>query len=226
MQNSHEMEFTEKMYRSADLRQRWPSLTLKKLATGIDDSINASNPTISNKPEAMTDFPTPYWHISTRYGADGEEIINCVPCVSIFLNNGKYTRPYSVIKKENSKGHRYSFKRILFRKSDILVYEGRHTDEEGYFIFEEPEESIEVVVPQKLFAGKTPRGVVSAMSAPEYNFDPCVIAYVLHTWCAQTNMIGLGKALRRQGEYVTDSAYSKHARKLLELASNMDITYE
>ena len=75
-----ESEVTEKMYRSIDLRRRWPSLTLRELALGIDDSINAASPAIAHKPEAMTDFPKPYWHMATRYSLSGEEITSCVPC--------------------------------------------------------------------------------------------------------------------------------------------------
>ena len=218
------LEFTEKMYRPIDLHYRWPSLRRRELALGIDDSINAANSAIANKPEAMTDFPKPYWHIATRYSQDGEEITSCIPCEKLFLKNGEYERPYGVRKKENKKGNIYNFKRILFKKADVIAYETRHTDNEGYFIFGESEDDIEIVVPQKLFAGKTPRKVIEAMSAPEYDFDPKVIAYVLHTWCGQTNMIELGRMLKKDGGQ-TESAYSKHARKLLTAAEEMDISF-
>ena len=218
------LEFREKMYRSIDLRNRWDGLRLRQLALGVDDAINAASPSIADKAEAMTDFPKPYWHIFTKFDEQGEEITGCVPCESLFLKDGEYTRPYTVKKKENSKGNRYSFKRILFKKSDILAYETRHTDEDGSFLFDEESDSVEIVLPKELWAGRSPRHIRGVMS--EQGYDLWVIAHVLYTWCGLTNMTELGKVLNPTGSELGDSAYAKQARKLLEKAESADIFYE
>ena len=211
------------MYRPKDLRNRWPGLTLRKLALGIDDSINASSPSIINKQEAMTDFPKPYWHIATRYSESEKKITTCVACESLFIIDGEYKRPYRVKQKDNGY-NTYNFRRILFKKSDILAYETRHTDEDDGFVFGESEDDgVEIVVPQKLLAGKTTKSTIAAMSAPEYGFVPSVIAYVLHYWNGVDNITELGKALREDRDSVTDSACAKYARKLLKHAESMDI---
>jgi len=242
------VKFKEVMYNTSALRRRWPTMLLKELAQGIDDSINAANPAIANKPGAMTDFPKPYWHLNTCYSKKGKEITKCIPCEVLFMKNGEYKRPYKSYKVLSvTTGEKtfkvdvtdnvedgiysldgiYSFKRILFRKTDILALEAHHRDAEGNFIFDEPEKNISVTVPQKLFAGKSARGVISAMSAPEYSFAPEVIAYVLYNWCGQTKFTQLGEMLlMREGKERTESAYGKHARKLLRKAEDMEIVDE
>lgn len=73
---------------------------------------------------------------------------------------------------------------------------------------------LEIIIPKSLWLGKSHEAIVKAMVDEEYAAS--VIAYVLNAWCRLTNMVKLGRLLKK--EDLTDSAYGKYARKLLKEA--------
>ena len=118
--------FAEPMITRKRVKDRWPGLSPRWFAKGIDDVCDAQNPTVLADPDAMSDFPVPFFHLATVYDSKGKKITLCKSLEANPATGKAYKRPYDRIR--NGNGYRYRYKRLLFRKSEVLEYEAKYPD--------------------------------------------------------------------------------------------------
>ena len=218
------IQISEPMITATKLRKRWLGFSAMEFAECIDIVCNLNNSMTISESDKKRDFPMPYWHIKTEYDEDDNKVISVESCTP--EGGDAYNKPYKKT-RIGPKRYRYSWHRILFRKSDVLSYEGKYPDVlEGNSDEEESENLdelslIEVVVPNFCWAGKPASVIVKNMQG---DYDECIIAYVLKEWHQLNNLTQIGQLLKSAD--LSSSGYSKFAQSLLKRAEKYEILQE